>query len=30
MSIDMFTVRDGKLATAYHVENWMAATEQIK
>jgi hypothetical protein len=26
----MFTVRDGKLATAYHVENWMAATEQIK
>jgi predicted ester cyclase len=30
MSIDMFTVRDCKLATAYHVENWMAATEQIK
>jgi predicted ester cyclase len=30
ISIDMFTVRDGKLATAYHVENWMAATEQIK
>ena len=29
ISIDMFTVRDGKLATAYHVENWMAATEQI-
>ena len=24
ISIDMFTVRDGKLATAYHVENWMA------
>jgi len=30
ISIDMFTVSDGKLATAYHVENWMAATEQIK
>ncbi len=30
ISIDMFTVRDSKLATAYHVENWMAATEQIK
>ena len=30
ISIDMFTVRGGKLATAYHVENWMAATEQIK
>ena len=30
ISIDMFTVRDGKLATAYHVENWMAAIEQLK
>jgi len=30
ISIDMFTVRDGKLAKAYHVENWIAATEQIK
>jgi hypothetical protein len=30
MSIDIFTVRDGKLATAYHVENWIAAMEQIK
>jgi predicted ester cyclase len=30
ISIDMFTVKDGKLATAYHVENWMAATQQIK
>jgi predicted ester cyclase len=30
ISIDMFTVRDGKLATAYHVENWIAAIEQIK
>src|SRR5918996_2059467 len=27
ISIDMFTVRDDKLATAYHVENWIDATE---
>jgi len=26
----MFTVRDGKLATAYHVEDWVAAIEQLK
>src|SRR5580700_5303247 len=25
MAIDVFTVRDGKLASAYHVENWMTA-----
>jgi len=30
ISIDMFTVRDDKLAKAYHVENWIAAMEQIK
>lgn len=30
ISIDMFTVRNDKLATAYHVENWIAAMEQIK
>jgi len=29
MSIDLFTVKNGKLATAYHVENWMGAVEQI-
>jgi len=29
MAIDMFTVRNGKLATAYHVENWMTALQQI-
>ena len=29
ISIDMFTVRDGKLASAYHVENWAAAMQQI-
>ena len=30
ISLDAFTVRDGKLATAYHVENWVAAINQIK
>ena len=29
MAIDIFTVKDGKLATAYHVENWMTALQQI-
>jgi predicted SnoaL-like aldol condensation-catalyzing enzyme/predicted ester cyclase len=29
MAIDIFTVRDGKLASAYHVENWVGALEQI-
>lgn len=29
MAIDIFTVTDGKLASAYHVENWVAALEQI-
>jgi len=30
ISIDMFTVDHGKLSTAYHVENWTAAIEQIQ
>ena len=30
MAIDLFTVRDGKLAAAYHIENWMSALEQMK
>ncbi len=30
ISIDMFTVANGKLSSAYHVENWVAAIEQIK
>lgn len=30
ISIDMFTVAHGKLSTAYHVENWAAAMQQIK
>ncbi|TPK78144.1 ester cyclase [Mesorhizobium sp. B2-4-17] len=29
ISIDLFTVRDGKLAQAYHVENWVDALEQM-
>jgi predicted ester cyclase len=29
MAIDIFTVINGKLASAYHVENWMGALEQI-
>ena len=29
MAIDVFTVKNGKLASAYHVENWMTALHQI-
>lgn len=29
MAIDIFTVRHGKLATAYHVENWMTALQHM-
>ena len=29
MAIDIFTVRNGKLATAYHLENWAGALQQI-
>jgi predicted SnoaL-like aldol condensation-catalyzing enzyme len=29
MAIDVFTVRNGKLASAYHAENWMTAVQQI-
>lgn len=29
MAIDVFTVRDGKLASAYHVENWVGALQQL-
>ena len=29
MAIDIFTVRAGKLASAYHIENWMTALEQM-
>ncbi len=30
MAIDLFTVKDGKLASAYHIENWMTALEQLR
>jgi len=30
MAIDIFTVKNGKLSSAYHVENWMAAVQQIR
>jgi len=29
MAIDVFTVKNGRLASAYHVENWVAALQQI-
>jgi predicted ester cyclase len=29
MAIDVFTVKNGKLASAYHVENWTTALQQI-
>jgi predicted SnoaL-like aldol condensation-catalyzing enzyme/predicted ester cyclase len=29
MAVDLFTVKNGKLASAYHVENWVGALEQI-
>lgn len=29
MSIDVFTVKGGKLASAYHVENWVGALQQM-
>jgi predicted ester cyclase len=30
MAIDIFTIRDGKLAKAFHIENWMTALEQMR
>jgi predicted SnoaL-like aldol condensation-catalyzing enzyme len=29
MAIDIFTVKDGKLVSCYHIENWMTALQQI-
>jgi predicted ester cyclase len=29
MAIDVFTVKDGKLASAYHIENWLEALQQM-
>ncbi len=30
MAIDLFTVRGDKLASAYHIENWIGAIQQIQ
>jgi len=30
MAIDIFTVKSGKLASAYHIENWVTAVQQLK
>ena len=30
MALDLFTVTNGKLASCYHVENWMTALQQIR
>ena len=30
MSLDVFTVRGEKLASAYHVENWVGAMQQLR
>jgi predicted ester cyclase len=29
MAIDIFTVKNGRLASAYHVENWITTLQQI-
>ena len=29
MAIDVFTVKNGKLASAYHIENWMTALQRL-
>jgi predicted ester cyclase len=30
MALDIFTVRDGKLTSGYHIENWIWAQEQMR
>jgi hypothetical protein len=30
MAVDVFTVKNGKLSSAYHIENWMTALQQIR
>ena len=30
ISLDIFTVENGKLSSAYHVENWVGAIAQVK
>jgi hypothetical protein len=29
MAVDLFTLKNGKLTAAYHVENWVGALQQI-
>jgi predicted ester cyclase len=29
MALDVFTVKNGKLASCYHIENWMTALQQM-
>ena len=29
MAVDIFTVKNGMLASCYHIENWMTALQQI-
>jgi len=30
MALDLFTVKNGKLASCFHIENWMTALEQMR
>jgi predicted ester cyclase len=30
MAIDIFTVKNGKLASCFHIENWMTALQQMR
>jgi hypothetical protein len=30
MAIDIQTVRDGKIARTYHLENWLSALGQLR
>jgi predicted ester cyclase len=30
ISLDIFVVKNGKLSSAYHVENWVGALEQVR
>jgi predicted SnoaL-like aldol condensation-catalyzing enzyme len=30
MALDLFTVKNGKLASCYHIENWMTALQQMR
>jgi hypothetical protein len=30
MAIDIQTIRDGKIARTYHMENWLSALNQLR